>query len=77
MYVITEDSLLIRTEEVKKMREEYVRRFGKRFLAFNYADFQGTEEMPAGQEYINVLRKCLEENKPCDIVSRRYDHCDH
>lgn len=77
MYVIREDALIIATEEVMHMMDEYKRRFGKSFIAFNYADFQGTETMRPGEQYVNTLRHALETNTPYEIESHRYDDFDH
>ena len=77
MYIARCDSEILRSDEVYKMELEYKKRFGKYFIQFNYADFHGTEEKCAAQVYVETLRKALQENKPYDIVSHRYDDFDH
>lgn len=77
MFVMREDAEILCSDEVMDMRREYTARFGKRFLMFNYVDFPGTETMRPAEMYREILRKALQENKPCDIVSRRYNAMDH
>ena len=77
MIVIREYAKIVATEEVREMKLEYKRRFGKSFIPFNYADFQSDENMNAGEKYVVALRNALETNTPYDIVSHRYDTFDH
>lgn len=77
MFVIEEDAEILCSDEVMDMRKEYEKRFGKRFLCFNYVDFPGKETMRPAEMYREILRKALQENKPCDMVSHRYDTMDH
>ena len=77
MIVIREYAKIVATEEVREMKLEYKRRFGKSFIPFNYADFRGTETMRAGQQYVDTLRHALETNTPYEIESHRYDDFDH
>lgn len=77
MVVAREDAKILCSDEVMNMDQEYEDRFGKRFLAFNYVDFPGTETMRPAEMYREILRKALQENKPCDMVSHRYDKQDY
>lgn len=77
MYVARIDSAIIRSRAVQDMLDQYEEKFGERFIAFNYADFQGTKDKCAGQQYKETLEKALQDDKPYHIVSRRYDDFDH
>lgn len=55
----------------------YEEKFQERFIAFNYADFPGTEEKCAAQVYKETLEQALRDGKPYHIVSHRYDIIDH
>ena len=77
MYVVREDAEILCSDEVMDMRQEYEDRFGERFLSFNYVDFPGTETMRPAEMYREILRKALRENKPCGMVSHRYDAMDY
>ena len=70
MYVARVDSEIICTDEMDELKEEYERRFGKRFIPFNYADFDRIGDKCAAQVYKVVLEKCLREGKPTSIVSK-------
>lgn len=76
MYVARCDIKIVNTTEVRKMLEEY-KKFGESFISFNYADFQGTKDKCAGQQYKETLEKALQDDKPYHIVSHRYDDFDH
>ena len=54
-----------------------MKKFGEDFISFNYADFQGTKDKCAGQQYKETLEKALQDDKPYHIVSHRYDDFDH
>ena len=77
MYIARIDMQILKTDEVKKMKAEYEKRFGERFIEFNYADFDRQGEKPAAQIYKETLEKTLRENKPYHIRSKRYDFFDH
>lgn len=77
MYVVREDAEILWSDEVMDMRQEYEDRFGEEFIWFNYVDFPGTETMRPAEMYREILRKALRENKPCGMVSHRYDVIDH
>ena len=70
MYVARVDSEIICTDEMDELKEEYERRFGKRFIPFNYADFDRIGDKRAAQVYKEELEKCLREGKPTSIVSK-------
>ena len=70
MYVARVDSEIICTDEMDELKEEYERRFGKRFIPFNYADFDRIGDKCAAQVYKEELEKCLREGKPPSIVSK-------
>ena len=70
MYVARVDSEIICTDEMDELKEEYERRFGKRFIPFNYADFDRIGDKCAAQVYKEELEKCLREGKPTPIVSK-------
>ena len=72
MYVIREDAEILTSEEVIKMKKEYEKRFGERFITFNYDDFQSTKEKTAGQLYKEALETALREGKPYHIESKAY-----
>lgn len=77
MYVAPRDSEILRSEEMFRLKREYRKKFGEGFIPFNYSDFQGTEDTPAAQVYLETLRKAVEADKPYHIVSHRYDIFDH
>lgn len=77
MYVATIDGKYLCSDENYKMQEEYEKRFGERFISFNYADFDRQGEKCAAQIYLETLKRALEENKPYHIQSHRYDDFDH
>lgn len=77
MYVAPRDSTILRSDEVYNLKKEYREKFGEGFIPFNYSDFQGTEDIPAAQFYLETLRKAVEADEPYRIVSRRYDFFDH
>ena len=70
MYVAAVDSEIICTDEMDELKEEYERRFGKRFIPFNYADFDRIGDKCAAQVYKEEVEKCLREGKPTSIVSK-------
>lgn len=70
MYVARVDSEIICTDEMDELKEEYERRFGKRFIPFNYADFDRIGERCAAQVYMDIIKQCLEENKPYEVESK-------
>ena len=73
MYVVREDAVIVNSEEVWQMREQYERKFGERYISFNYIDFQGVQGVPgsAGQQYKDMLEEALKKDKPTRIVSHR------
>lgn len=75
MYVIREDMKILGT--LREPLEQYEKKFGEQFIAFNYADFPGTKEKIAGQIYKETLERALQDDKPYHIVSHRYDEIDH
>ncbi len=77
MYVARIDMRVLKTDEVHSMLNQYEEKFGERFIAFNYADFPGSDTQCAGEMYRDILKKALEDDKPYHIVSHRYDHIDH
>ena len=77
MYVAAIDGKYLCSDENYKMQKEYEKRFGERFISFNYADFPGTTEKCAGQMYIETLRQALKDNKPYHIESKRYLDMDY
>lgn len=77
MYVARVDMRILKTDEVRRMKAEYEKRFGERFIAFSYADFHRIGDQCAAQIYKETLQKALEENKPYRIVSKRYTFFDH
>lgn len=77
MYVNPRDMKIIRTEEMYHLQKEYREKFGEGFIPFNYADFHGTETIPAAQVYLETLREAVKADTPYHIVSHRYDDFDH
>ena len=77
MYVIWEDMKIL--HEIQGMLDQYEEKFGERFIAFNYADFQGVRGIAgsAGQQYKQTLEEALKKDKPTRIESHRYDDFDH
>lgn len=65
-----QDSEILRSKEVRKMRTEYTRRFGEFFPVFNYIDFHRDGEKCAAQVYKERLAKALEDNEPYHLVSK-------
>lgn len=77
MYIAPCDIEILRTKEVRELKEEYREKHKEQFVCFNYADFQGTEEKCAAQIYLEMLREAVKANEPYRIVSHRYDEFDH
>ena len=77
MYVIWEDMEIL--HEIQGMLDQYEEKFGERFIAFNYADFQGVRGIAgsAGQQYKQTLEEALKKDEPTRIESHRYDTIDH
>ena len=74
MIVARRDADVICRMEVMKMQDEYQKKFGELFIAFNYVDFPGTEEKCPGQQYVETLEAALKSDKPYHIVSRRHNY---
>ena len=72
MYVARVDALILKTDEVRRMKEEYEKRFGERFIVFNYDDFHRKGEKPAAQIYKEALETALPEGKPYHIESKAF-----
>lgn len=68
MYAARVDMEILTTDEIKELRDEYERRFGKDLL-FNYTDFGRIGERCAAQVYMDIIKQCLEENKPYEVES--------
>lgn len=66
MFISPVDHKIHDQDECWEMKQEYKRRFGKNFVPFTYADFQGTKDVPAAQIWKDKLAECLRENKPYD-----------
>ena len=77
MYIAPVDGKYLCSDENYKMQEEYEKRFGERFISFNYADFQRQGDKCAGQIHLETLRQALEDNKPYQIESKRYRTINH
>lgn len=77
VYVIREDMKVL--HEIQDMLDQYEGKFGERFIAFNYADFQGIRGVAgsAGQQYKEALEEALKKDEPTRIESHRYDTIDH
>lgn len=77
MYVIQEDMKILHT--LDDLHKQYEEKFGERFIAFNYADFQGIRGVAgsAAQQYREALREALAKDEPTRIESHRYDDFDH
>ena len=77
MYVIQEDMKFLHA--LDNLHKQYEEKFGERFIAFNYADFQGVRGVAgsAAQQYKEALEKALKKDKPTRIESHRYDTIDH
>lgn len=67
----------MRTEEVRKLKEEYRLKHGEMFVPFNYADFCGSENKLAAEVYIDTLRSAIERDTPYRVESKRYSTFDH
>ena len=70
MYVAAVDSEVLRSDEMLKLKKAYREKFGKRFMPFNYADFDRIGDKCAAQVYKEEVEKCLREGKPTSIVSK-------
>ena len=69
MYVAAVDSEILRSAEMWELWERYEKKFGERFMPFNYADFDRIGERCAAQVYMDIIKQCLEENKPYEVES--------
>ena len=70
MYVAAVDSEVLRSDEMLELKKAYREKFGKRFMPFNYADFDRIGDKCAAQVYKEEVEKCLREGKPTSIVSK-------
>lgn len=70
MYVAAVDSEVLRSDEMLELKKAYREKFGKRFIPFNYADFDRIGDKCAAQVYKEEVEKCLREGKPTSIVSK-------
>lgn len=77
MYVVPHDMKILCTDEVCTLKELYEKKFGERFVCFNYADFPGSDTQFAAEMYRDALRKAVARDEPTHIVSHRYDTIDH
>lgn len=77
MYVMREDMKIL--HEIQDMLDQYEERFGERFIAFNYVDFQGIRGVAgsAGKQYKEALEEALRKDEPTRVESHRYDTIDH
>ena len=69
MYVAAVDSEILRSAEMWELWERYEKKFGERFMPFNYTDFDRIGERCAAQVYMDIIKQCLEENKPYEVES--------
>jgi len=76
MYLIAEDEEIL-WREAMDLLKLYQEKFGERFICFNYVDFPGTKTQRPAEMYCDILKKALRDNKPCRMVSHRYDRIDH
>ena len=70
MYVARIDADILRTDEMWELQEEYKKQFGEYMIPFNYADFDRIGERCAAQVYMDIIKQCLEENKPYEVESK-------
>ena len=70
MYVAAVDSEVLRSDEMLELKKAYREKFGKRFMPFNYADFDRIGDKCAAQVYKEEVEKCLREGKPTSIISK-------
>lgn len=64
------DIKILRSDKTKQLEKLYEEKFGERFMHFNYADFDATEEKCAAEVYQETIERALQEGKPYHIVSR-------
>ena len=69
MYVAAVDSEILRSAEMWELWERYEKKFGERFMPFNYTDFGRIGERCAARVYMDIIKQCLEENKPYEVES--------
>lgn len=70
MVVAPVDSAILRSDEMIELKKQYRETFGERFMPFNYADFDRIGERCAAQVYMDIIKQCLEENKPYEVESK-------
>lgn len=70
MVVARVDSAYMREHNVLELKIEYRKRFGEPYIPFNYCDFQRNGDKCAAQVYMDTIKQCLHEGKPCTIVSK-------
>ena len=70
MYVAKVDSAILRSDEMWELKKQYRETFGERFMPFNYCDFQRDGDRCAAQVYMDIIKQCLHDGKPCTIVSK-------
>ena len=66
MYVSPIDARIIKQnyDEIQLLNDKYKEMFGE-YLPFNPTDFPGTKELLQAEQYIQILRNCVETGIPC------------
>ena len=59
MYIAPCDREILWSNEMRQLKEEYYRRFGKQYPHFNYTEFHSIGEKCAAQVYWESLKKIL------------------
>lgn len=77
MVVNRVDAEIICKKENMDLVRQYRKKFGVQFPAFNYVDFPGTKDKLPAEEYVELLKKAVQADKPLEFESHRYDVIDH
>lgn len=64
---------ILASDEVDALLEQYEKKFGVLFPAFNYVDFPDTEGKKGIDAYVELLKKAVQDDKPLEFKSRWYE----
>lgn len=77
MYIIRNDMLILRTDEVSELLEAYEEKFCEDFVPFNCRDFRWAGDKPAAAFYVETLREALEKNEPTRYKENPFEFFGH
>lgn len=69
MVICKRDVPILRSKEVRELKEQYREKFGEGCPVFCYEDFPSTKDKIASQRYLEALRNAVKADKPWKIES--------